>query len=375
MSPRVAVSLLFFCNGFAMGSWALQVALAQKRLQADLGEFGVALTGMAIGPIIAMPLAGALIGRFGSAAVLRFVTPFLFASFLLPVLAPTLPLFALALVIFGAANGAMDVAMNAHGLVVEGRMKQPIMSSLHAVWSVGGLGGAAGGALALAFVAPWRHAFLVAVTMIAGSLAALPSLLPAQADRGASGASHFAWPTGATVGLGMLCFIALMGEGAVLDWAAIHLRDFYHLADDVAGLGYAVFAGAMAATRFGGDALRARFGAVSVVRFSAVVAVLGMLAALLAPSAVLSIFGYGLTGLGIGNLAPVLFAGGGRREPDNPARGIAAVTTLGYAGFLAGPPLIGLLARTTGLPLALGVIVVGMAVIAATAQAASSADG
>jgi MFS family permease len=172
-----------------------------------------------------------------------------------------------------------------------------------------------------------------------------------------------------------LCFIALMGEGAVLDWGAIHLRDTYRVPDDFAGLAYAVFAGTMATTRFAGDLLRARFGAVAVVRGSAAVALFGMLGALIAPAAPLSILGYGLAGLGIGNLAPVLFAGGGRREPDNPARGIAAVTTLGYAGFLAGPPMIGLLAKTIGLPLALGVIVAGMGIIALAAQAAASADG
>jgi MFS family permease len=199
-------------------------------------------------------------------------------------------------------------------------------------------------------------------------------LLPAEADQG-SGAAHFAWPTRGTIGLGLLCFIALMGEGAVIDWAAIHLRDTYQLNNDAAGLGYAVFAGAMATIRFAGDRLRTRFGAVTLVRASAGVTLIGMLGALFAPSAQWSVVGYGLAGLGIGNLAPVLFAGGGRREPDNPARGIAAVTTLGYAGFLAGPPLIGLIGRAMGLPLALGVIVIGMTVIALAAQAAARADG
>ena len=374
MLARRAVATLFFCNGFIMGGWALHVALAQKRLAADLGWFGLALTGMAIGPIIAMPLAGALIGSVGSAGVLRRVTPMCFASFLLPVLAPGLPLLALALVVFGALNGAMDVAMNAHGLAVEGRMKQPVMSSFHAVWSFGGLIGAGLGALALARIAPWQHAALAAAAMATACVYMNRHLLPGETDRGPA-AAHFAFPTGATIGLGLLCFIALMGEGAVIDWAAIHLRDTYKVSDDTAGLGYAVFAGAMAAVRFTGDFLRKRFGAVALVRASAGVTLVGMLCALAAPSALLSVIGYGLAGLGIGNLAPVLFAGGGRREPDNPARGIAAVTTLGYAGFLAGPPLIGLLGRAAGLPLALGVIVVGMAVIAVAAQAAASADG
>ena len=374
MPARFAVSVLFFCNGFTMGSWALQLALAQKRLDADLGWFGLALMGMAIGPLIAMPLTGALTGAFGSAGVLRLVTPLCFAAFLLPVLAPNLALFALALVVFGALNGAMDVAMNAHGLAVEGALKQPVMSSFHAVWSLGGLLGAGLGASALARLAPWQHAAAVAVLMIAATLYANRFLLPGDADKGPA-AAHFAWPTGATIGLGLLCFIALMGEGAVIDWSVIHLRDTYHVADDSAGLGYAVFAGTMAATRFVGDYLRQRFGAVALVRASAGVSLIGMLGALIAPSPLLSILGYGLAGLGIGNLAPVLFAGGGRREPDNPARGIAAVTTLGYAGFLAGPPLIGMLGRAAGLPLALGVIVLGMAVIVLAAPAAQSADG
>ena len=357
-----------------MGSWAPQLALVQKRLSADLGLFGLALTSMAVGAIIAMPLTGALIGRRGSAGLLAWVSPLMFASFLLPVLAPNLGVLALALAVFGATNGAMDVAMNAHGLAVEGAVRRPVMSGLHALWSLGGFLGAGLGSLALALLQPWQHAALVGVLMTALSLYACRFLLPGAADRGPA-AAHFAMPTPATIGLGLLCFIALMGEGAVLDWAAIHLRDTYHVADDVAGLAYAVFAGTMAATRFGGDGLRARFGAVALVRVSAGVTLLGMLGAILAPSALVCIFGYGLAGFGIGNLAPVLFAGGGRREADNPARGIAAVTTLGYAGFIAGPPLIGMLARGAGLPLALGVIVLGMAVIALAAPMAASADG
>ncbi len=374
MNSRAAVSTLFFCNGFTMGGWALQVALAQKRLQADLGWFGVALMGLAVGSIVAMPVAGVMIGRLGSARVLRSVTPLCFAAFLLPVIAPSLPLFALALVAFGAVNGSMDVAMNAHGLAVEGLLRQPVMSGFHARWSLGGLLGAGFGALVLARLAPWQHAAIVAVLMIMATAFMNRFLLPASADKGPA-AAHFAWPTRGTIGLGLLCFIALMGEGAVIDWAAIHLRDTYAVSGQAAGLGYAVFAGAMAVTRFAGDKFRARFGAVVVVRVSAGVTLLGMLGAIVAPWVWLSITGYGLAGLGIGNLAPILFAGGGRREPDNPARGIAAVTTLGYAGFLAGPPLIGLIGHSLGLRLALGVIVAGMAIITTTARAAASVDG
>jgi MFS family permease len=200
-----------------------------------------------------------------------------------------------------------------------------------------------------------------------------PFLLSSQVDKGLS-ASHFGWPTRASLVLGLLCFLALMAEGAVIDWSAIYLQQRFLLDAGSAALGYALFSGGMAFSRFAGDYLRAKAGSVKLVRWSAVMMALGMAGALLSNHPWLAIAVLVFTGIGIGNIAPVLFAGGGKLEPHAPARGIAAVVSLGYAGFLFGPPLIGITAEWTGLQLALWLIVLAGLAIAWGSRAVAKLD-
>ena len=197
--------------------------------------------------------------------------------------------------------------------------------------------------------------------------------LPAAADKGLSG-SHFAWPTKATIGLGLLCFLALMIEGSILDWAAIMMREKFLVDASFAALAFGFYQGGMAVARFTGDWIRLKVGAVRMVTVSALMAAAGTAVALVAPSPFLAIAAFVFAGLGIGNVAPVLFAGGGRLEPDAPGRGIAAVTTLGYSGFLCGPPLIGFAAQVTSLPTALFLTVVAALIIAFYARSVNAAD-
>ena len=167
-------------------------------------------------------------------------------------------------------------------------------------------------------------------------IAAARFYLPADVDKGLSG-SHFAWPTRATIGLGLLCFLALMIEGSILDWAAIMMREKFLVDASFAALGFGFYQAGMAAARLTGDWIRLRVGAVRMVVWSALLAAAGTALALIAPSPYLALVAFVFAGLGLGNIAPVLFAGGGRLEPDAPGRGIAAVTTLGYSGFLLRP--------------------------------------
>jgi MFS family permease len=166
----------------------------------------------------------------------------------------------------------------------------------------------------------------------------------------------------------------LLAEGAVLDWSAIHLREKFELPLATAGLGYALFSCAMAAARFAGDRFRNLFGATALVRWSGVVTAIGMATATLSHDPLLAISGYAIAGIGIGNIAPVLFAGGGRVDPDAPGRGVAAVVTMGYSGFLLGPPLVGMVAEAADLSLALGLMVIAALIIAAMAGSAQTAD-
>jgi MFS family permease len=370
---RWAVALVFLVHGFVLGSWIPHIPLTKEQLAVGTGIFGLALLVIAIGAIIAMPLSGSLINRFGSARVTTMAGFAFCFSFLLPPLMPDLWSFLPAALTFGALIGSMDVAMNAHGIAVEKALRRATMSLLHAFFSIGAMVGSLFGALALRWIGDTAHILLSSAIGLVLFLPATRFFLPSTIDKGLSG-EGFVWPTKATIGLGLLCFLGLMAEGAVVDWSGLMLLQRFSLDASTAALGFAAFAFGMSLSRLLGDAIRMRFGAVRLVRWSALLMAAGLTVALVVPSVSIAILALGFAGIGIGNAAPILFAGGGRLEPEAPGRGIAAVTTLGYAGFLAGPPLIGFAAELTGLPVALGLIVLASLVIAAFAKAAGAAD-
>ena len=370
---RWAVGATFLLHGMLVGAWVPHIPLAKERLDVGPGVFGVALLAFAGGAVCAMPVAGVLINRFGSAA-LTTITGLLFClTFMGPILAPSLPTFVLAGFFMGMTIGSMDVSMNAHGIAVEKALRRPTMSMLHAGFSIGGTIGAFLGAALLAFFGEITQALLIATLCAAIQVAAARFYLAPDVDKGLSG-SHFAWPTRATIGLGLLCFLALMIEGSILDWAAIMMREKFLVDAGFAALGFGFYQAGMAAARLTGDWIRLRAGAVRMVLWSALLAAAGTALALSAPSPYLALVAFVFAGLGLGNIAPVLFAGGGRLEPDAPGRGIAAVTTLGYSGFLLGPPLIGFLAQVSDITTALFLTVAAALIIALFARSVQPAD-
>ena len=372
-NARHAIMAVFLVHGFLLGGWVTHIPLAKLRLETGLGLFGIALLSFAAGAVIAMPIAGAMINRYGSARV-TWVAGMGFCLFLFgPALAPSLPLFMLGGLALGASVGSMDVAMNAHGLAVEKALKRPVLSGFHGGFSVGAAIGTIGGAWLMREVGPTIQLFLISGISAVAILLCAKFFLPATVDKGLSG-SHFAWPTKATIGLGALCFLALMIEGSVADWGALMLQGRFTIDTATAAQAFGFYQAGMAVSRFTGDWLRQRFGAVPMVVVSALITALGTAAALVAPSVTLSLIAFTIAGIGIGNAAPVLFAGGGRLEPDAPGRGIAAVTTMGYTGFLAGPPLIGMVAEFTNLQWGLGLTVIAALIIAAFASMVRSAD-
>lgn len=370
---RWAVTTIFFLLGLIFGAWVPHIPLAKERLDVGPGIFGLALLAIAGGAVCAMPIAGALINRYGSARMTTVTGILICLVFLGPVLAPTLTTFVVAGFIMGAVIGSMDVSMNAHGIAVERSLRLPTMSLFHGGFSIGCLTGAFAGAGLIHLVGAVPQALITAMLCLGLHLVSVRFLLPATSDKGLSG-SHFAWPTGATIGLGLLCFLALMIEGSILDWGAIMMREKFLMDAGLAGLAFGCYQGGMAVSRLTGDLARMKFGAVRMVTVSALMTAAGTAVALLAPSPWLAIAAFVFAGLGIGNVAPVLFAGGGRLEPDAPGRGIAAVTTLGYAGFLAGPPFIGFTAEFVSLPSALGLTVIAALVIALFARMVDAAD-
>jgi fucose permease len=282
----------------------------------------------------------------------------------LPILAPSLPLFALALAALGVANGGVDVAMNAQAIAIEERLGWPVMSSFHGLFSAGGLAGAAGAALAMsAGVGPRSHVLAAAAGLLLVSLGAVAFLLPASNAAAAPG-PVFRVPRGPLLGLGMLALCALLAEGAVGDWAAVYLRDYAGSSAEVAALGFAGFSLAMSAGRLLGDRVIRRYGGRAVLSAGGGVAAVLLAAGLLAGSPWVMLLGFAAVGLGLANAVPILFSAAGRIADVPPSIGIAAMSTAGYCGFLLGPPVIGLVGERFGLGTGLGLVVIALAMLA-----------
>jgi hypothetical protein len=366
-AARLAIAAIFFVNGFTFANLIPHIPSLQARLGIGTGLLGLALLGLAAGALVSMPLAGVLVARIGSRTVTLVSAVLLCLLTPLPLLAPDLPVLAAVLVAFGAANGAMDVSMNAHGVAVENRLGRPVMSSLHALYSIGGLVGAGGtvGLLSLG-VAPMVQitgAALAGLLVVVVAVARF--LLPPAVDI-ARGGTKFALPHGSLLLLGLMGFGILMTEGAMADWTAVYLRNDLGLDAALAGAGFAVFSLAMAAGRLTGDRLVAATGPAVLVRGGATLAAFGLAGALVFHDPLAALIGFGCVGLGLANIVPILFSAAGRTPGVEPGTAIAAVTTSGYCGFLAGPPLVGFAADQIGLPAALGLLV-GFMVLAALA--------
>ncbi|HEY8329465.1 MAG TPA: MFS transporter [Rhodanobacter sp.] len=362
-----ATRLVFLVSGIGMAAWAPMVPYAKARLGLDEASLGLLLLAFGGGSMVSMPLVGFLTHRFGSRRVIGAGGLMLCLALPLLALAPDVATLALALLYFGVALGAVDVAMNAHAVEVERRDGRPLMSGFHGLFSIGGLGGAAGMSLLLALGASLTAAAVaISVLLAVVVVTQWPRLI--DAVDGAGEHAAFGMPRGIVLVLGLLCFISFLAEGSMLDWSAVFLRDFRGFSAASAGIGYAAFSVAMALGRLTGDWTVARFGPVLTVRFGACTAATGFLLASMLAWPPAALIGFVLVGLGAANIVPVMFGAAGRLPGTSPGMSIATVTTLGYAGLLSGPALIGFLAQASSLPVALAAVAGLLLLTAASAS-------
>jgi MFS family permease len=368
MQARWAVSAIFFVNGVVLASWVAHIPAVKARHGLGDDRLGLVLLSMAVGAVLALPLAAWLIARWGSRRITSIAAVGFCLALPLPILAPTAWLVAAALGLFGALNALLDVSMNAQAIAVEKHYRQPIMSAFHALFSVGGLTGAliASASLAGGLGSGWHVALITAVS-VAVLAAAMRRLLPSTGAAAPPGAV-FVWPPAALLSLGLLTFCGLLVEGAMGDWSAVYLHDAIGATAPVAAGGFAAFSVTMAAGRFSGSYLADRLGPQRLLRWSGALAASGLAAALILATPSAALVGFALVGLGLANVIPVLFSAAGRVSGVPAGTALAAIATTGYGGFLAGPPLIGFVAGLTGLPAALAIVVTCCAVIAGGAK-------
>ena len=358
MSTRIA----FFIAGFGIAAWAPLVPFAKARAKLNEGTLGQLLLCLGMGSIIAMPVAGVLASRYGCRRVLTAGT--LMICLALPTLATvsSIPLLIAGLFLFGAGLGTVDSTVNLQAVIVERASGKTMMSGFHGLFSLGGIVGAAGvaGLLGLG-LSPLQATLLVVVIMVVALLKAAPHLLPYGSE---SSGPAFAVPHGVVFFIGCLCFIVFLAEGAVLDWSAVFLSAERGLDEAYAGLGYAAFALTMTAGRLTGDAIVRRLGATRVIVIGGTLACGGLLLATLLPAWETALLGYALVGAGCSNIVPVLYTAVGKQTVMPEHIAVPAITTLGYAGILAGPAMIGFIAHGSSLNIAFVLVAVLLAAVA-----------
>jgi MFS family permease len=370
---------VFGVQGFSYASWAVRIPAVKEQTGASPAALGLALLGLSAGAVATMLIAGALCRRFGSRRITVIMCVLLSVTLVLPALAHSALSLGLLLAVFGIAYGGLNVAMNTVAVDMVAALRRPVMPGFHAAWSFGGLAGAGLGGLLAPHLSPFRDLSLIALvcllvavvtgrTLLAGTIldpggtaarspssaphrsAPAPSVTPAgdpaPEDRPVPGWRQ-ALRTGRVVGLfGLIALCAAYDEGAIGDWGALHLRQDLGASAGLAAAGYAAFALAEATGRLSGTALLERLGRTPVLVLGGLTACAGMLLASLAPDVWLALAGFAVTGLGLANLFPAAIARAGLLAGSG---GVALTSTLGYSGFLLGPPAIGFLASEFGL--------------------------
>ncbi|MFB9556443.1 MFS transporter [Streptomyces roseoviridis] len=381
---RLALTLFFALDGFLFAGWVVRIPAIKQQTGATAGDLGLALLGVSAGAVVTMTLTGRLCRHYGSHPVTVATAVLLSLSLALPPLTRSPLTLGLVLLVFGAAYGGINVAMNSAAVDLVTALRRPVMPSFHAAFSLGGMLGAGLGGLVAGSLSPTAHllgltAAGLLLTAVAGPVLlrhpspAPPESLPAKTAGPAAGpADPAAAPSAGsrrTVLLfGVIALCTAYGEGALADWGALHLAQDLHAHPGVAAAGYSLFALTMTAGRLSGTALLERLGQTRTLVAGGLTAAAGMLLGALAPTVWAALLGFAVTGLGLANIFPVAVARAGALAGPG---GVATASTLGYGGMLLGPPSIGFLADWFSLPVALttvAVLAAGAAVMGYTAR-------
>lgn len=353
---RLGTFCVFLVHGLVISTWASRIPAIQQKLGLQAGTFGLILLAGAIGTLLAMPVSGWLLRRWGSKPVV-YLFSLLFCG-LLPLLAFSASPFwlAVSLGLFGFSAGAMDVSMNAQAVHIEKAYEKPIMVTFHALFSLGGmLGAVLGGFIAALKVTPFFH-FMATGLVYALIITVADRLLVDDHVPDTEKSALFSAFSLPLAGLCLIGFCCFLSEGAILDWSEVFLFKNLHSGETLAPLGYGLFSIAMALGRLVGDGLTQRFGASRLVSIGSLIAAAGMTLALFGNQLWFSIVGFTIVGIGFSTIVPLVFSRAGMNGANSNAS-LTTVTMFSYTAFLLGPPLIGFMAQGFGLQFALSLII------------------
>lgn len=344
LSPRASINLLFYINGLVFASWASRLPDLQSKYLFDNHTLGLILLAHSIGAVIAMPGTGWLINRFGSQLMCR-ISCFVNVLFFL-FLPAAIGFWSISFIFFimGVSAGVLDVSMNAQGVAVESRLNKPIMTFFHAMFSIGMVSGGLLGALA--YDQTWTlfmHFSIASLFSLVLFLPAYKHLIDLTENQHPSNEPVLVWPKGPIIALGFIAFCCMMGEGAMSDWSTNYMLHSVQCDPGLATFGLIAFASCMTTGRLFGDRGRLLLGDHKILLWGALASLIGILLIISMIHPFVVILGFGIIGLGLSNIVPIVYSLAGSFPDISPGVGIAMSTTIGYSGFMIGPPLIGFL--------------------------------
>ncbi|MBA2895053.1 MFS family permease [Nonomuraea soli] len=366
---RLGVFGYFFLLGLMVGFWAAGLPSLNQRLQLGEGRLGVVLLLVSFGALGSMLIAGQLVDRLSSRRMSQVAAPLCALALLGPALAPDYVTLMVSAVVLGLGIGVVEVAINTHSVEVEHQYGRPIISAFHGTWSLGGAVGGAITSIALGLGADPQTLLVSAALVIpllfltlVGTL--LPPPEPAAEQEGEGNGRRIPW--GLVLILGVAAFAAHLSEGAAMDWTGLHSSNILGVDPAIAPIAFTIFSTAMTVVRFVGDPVRARLGNVTTVGLAGAIATGGYVLVLLSPvfgGVALAWIGWGLTGVGLATVIPVLFSAVGA-SGGSVGKALALLTAFGYTGLLMGPAVLGFVAEATSLRISLIIPAVFAAIIA-----------
>lgn len=354
---RLAISMFFFFHGLCFSSWGARIPAIQDIHGLSEISLGTMLLTLPIGSVLSMPLAAAVVSKFGSKRIL-LLSNILYASLLVFVgLAQTVWQLSVCLIIFGLTSNMVNVSLNTQAVKLESLFLRPIMASLHGLWSLAGfVGGAIGGIMIGAGIVPYQHFSLILIFVVLMALYSSRSLITEEPGKRVIGEARFTWPDRSLFGLGVLAFLSMICEGAMFDWSGIYFKKVIGAQGAWVSAGYVSFMSTMAGARFVADYFKERYGFKVVLQVSGILIFTGLIIAVVFPLLYPAMIGFLLVGVGVSAVVPLVFSEAGKTRIMSPSSAIAAVSTIGFLGFLIGPPLIGWVAGASSLRFSIVII-------------------
>lgn len=345
LKNRFAVSLTFFICGFIYSNWSSRLPRIQDNFALNNSDLGLILLFVAIGSLCSMPLTGWLIGKKGSKfSTIITLIPFSIVIIIIPFLGSVWQLVA-TFYFLGFFLGALDVAMNAQAVVVEQKHNLPMMSSFHAFFSVGMMFGALSGSFFTKYFETLQtHFIAIAVLSAILSILIIPLYIDDSKIKQNADSPKFLLPKKSMILLGLIAFCAMIAEGSMADWSTNYLKNFVKTDEYIAPIGLSIFSATMMIGRMFGDKARITFGDKKLLTIGSLIATIGLFFGLSVVSYWVFFIGVFFVGLGLAIIVPIVYSQAGNDKTLPPGIGLSMVTTLGYLGFLIGPPVIGILA-------------------------------